>query len=393
MSRKLWGNSMQAVAAGSENAVLVGDLDGRDRLATPALIVDLDALEGNLAAVAERCRASGVALRPHVKGHKCVELGRRQLASGAIGLSCTTLAEAELMVTAGAESLLITSPVIGRVRTSRLSALASRVADIIVAVDDYESLAPLAGIRTASGQLLRILVDLDVGQRRTGVPVDNIDDVASLAGATAASPGLSFAGLQAYYGHLQAIPLFAERAEKARAAQAQIALCVARLAANGLAPQIVSGGGTGTLLVDTVSAPFTEVQPGSYPFLDAQYQREELTPDGTSILRGSLLVRGRVVSASQRDRVTIDIGMKAASTDGGPPLLVAPADVDAEYVFAGDEHGFLLIAEGSRRPRLGESVELIPSHCDTTTNLHAAIHAVRGQKLEAIWPIGARGVW
>ncbi len=383
---------MQKVAPALESAALVGDASGRERLATPALLVDLECLEGNLSAVVERCRRTNVSLRPHVKGHKCVELARRQLESGAIGLSCTTLAEAELMVEAGAESLLITSPV-GSFRAGRLAGLVKRVREVVAVCDDRAGLEALSKAADAAGRPLQVLVDIDVGQRRTGVPAADHAGMLEVARAVESTAGLVFAGLQAYYGHLQSVPGYRDRSGRVREAQRLIADCVAALKRDGLEPRIVSGGGTGTLLVDTEDAPFTEIQPGSYPFLDVQYGNEELTPDGSAMLRQSLFVRGRVVSARQADRVTIDVGMKAVSTDGGPPVLARPGDVKATYAFAGDEHGFLMPEEGTRAPALGEAVELIPSHCDTTTNLHAAIHAVRGDVLEGLWPIGARGAW
>jgi D-serine deaminase-like pyridoxal phosphate-dependent protein len=160
-----------------------------------------------------------------------------------------------------------------------------------------------------------------------------------------------------------------------------------------LHPRIVSGGGTGTLLIDSDASPFTELQPGSYPFLDVQYGRTVLTPDGRPWLEAALFVRGRVVSANQLDRVTVDIGMKAMATDAGPPLLRHPTGLAADYGIAGDEHGFLFIPADAQRPGLGATVEMIPGHCDTTVNLYDSIHAVRGDVLEAIWPIGARGSW
>ena len=375
------------------NHALIGMPSSRAALQTPALVVDLDLLERNLALVTEHCRRAGKALRPHVKGHKCPDLARRQVAAGAIGLSCTTLAEAELMVDSGAPSLLITSTMVDPGRTGRLASLIRRVPEVIAVVDDEAALAGLAQSAASANAQLRVLVDLDVGQHRTGISVADTRRIVALAMAIEQTPGLIFNGLQAYYGHLQGVPEFAERAALARARQAELRSVIDVLTEAGLPPRIVSGGGTGTLLVDTDKSPFTELQPGSYPFLDLQYGGEALTPDQRLWLSASLFVRGRVISTNQPDRVTVDIGMKAIATDAGPPALRDPAEFAADYMFAGDEHGFLMISPAGERPALGSTVELIPGHCDTTVNLHAVIHAVRDQVLEAIWPIGARGVW
>ncbi len=375
------------------NHGLIGMPGSRAALQTPALVVDLDLLERNLALVTEHCDRAGKSLRPHVKGHKCLELARRQVTAGAIGLSCTTLAEAELMVQSGAPSLLITSTMVDPGRTGRLASLIRRVPEVVVVVDDEAALEGLAESAASANARLRVLVDLDVGQRRTGISVVDVRRIIALAMAIERTPGLIFNGLQAYYGHLQGIPGFAERAASARARQAELRSVVDALTESELPPRIVSGGGTGTLLIDTDESPFTELQPGSYPFLDLQYGGEALTPDQRLWLTASLFVRGRVISTNQPDRVTVDIGMKAIATDAGPPALRDPAEFAANYMFAGDEHGFLMISAAGERPMLGSTVELLPGHCDTTVNLHAVIHAVRGQVLEAIWPIGARGVW
>ena len=382
---------MESGEAPPVNAMLVGDPEGREKLATPALLVDLDSLEGNLEAAASICREHGIALRPHTKGHKCLEIARRQIDLGAAGLCCTTLAEAELMAKTGVSSILVTSPVVGDADMARLADLHQRVPQILCVVDDEAPLPALGSAARKAGGKFDVLVDVDVGQKRTGAPT--IDSVATVALGVEATAGLTFAGIQAYYGHLQAIAMYRDRADKARLSQAYVSGCIQRLREAGLEPGIVSGGGTGTLLVDVESGVFTELQLGSYPLLDAQYQREQLTPDDSPLFTPSLFVRGKVVSARQPGRVTINVGMKAVSTDGGPALLVIPHNLRADYQFAGDEHGFLIILGRAERPALETAVELVPAHCDTTTNLHAVIHAVRGQKLEAIWPIAARGVW
>lgn len=373
------------------NRELIGAAGGRDRLVTPALLVDADILERNLRRATAAATRAGKALRPHVKGHKCVELARLQLAAGAAGLACATLAEAELMAASGAQSLLLTSPVLDPGKLDRFFALHARVPELIVVADEPAGLDLLD--RAGPARPLAVLIDLDVGQQRTGVPVRDLDQIRALQAAIEARPSLRFAGLQAYYGHLQGVVAFAERAARAREQQERVEAVIEALAADGVRPGIVSGGGTGTLLVDNAGGPFTELQAGSFPFLDRQYGRQELTSGKEDWLEPALFVASRVVSSRQPARVTIDAGMKAVSTDGGPASLVRPAGVAAEYAVAGDEHGFLLLGDGSPRPRLGDVVELQPGHCDTTVSLHRWLHVVRGETVEAIWPIEANGHW
>lgn len=374
-----------------ENAVHIGDSAGRTKLATPALVLDLEAFEANVAAAVALAADAGMTLRSHVKGQKCIAIADRLLAAGVSGLCCTTLAEAELVAQTACPSVLVTSPVVGPSMIDRLVGLSGRVPEVLSVVDNAGSVEEIGRAFGAAGRTGGVLVDIDVGQRRTGVP--DRASLLTLAKTAADTPHLRFAGIQAYYGHLQGIADYAERAEKAHAAQAEIAACVALLAEAGLPPGIVSGGGTGTAEIDAQSGPFTELQLGSFAFMDAQYRAVQITQDGTVLFRPALFVRGRVVSNRQPDRVTIDVGMKAISFDGGPGIVVLPEGIDAEYAFAGDEHGFIA-ASGKAPPlALGEGVEIIPSHCDTTVNLHGAIHAVRGTALEAIWPVAARGVW
>lgn len=373
------------------NAVLVGDHQGRTKLSTPALLLDLEAFEANVAAAGQLAAGAGMSLRPHVKGQKCRAMADRLIAAGVCGLSCATLAEAELMTRTAAPSVLITSPIVGAAMIDRLVVVTGGSAEVLAVVDNEGAVDALEQALARVDRSIGILVDIDVGQRRTGVP--NRATLEAVARRVAAAPHLRFAGIQAYYGHLQAIRDYGERAAKARAAQEEIAACVTTLKDAGLAVAIVSGGGTGTVEIDARTGPFTELQLGSFALMDAQYLAVQITESGAPLFRPALFVRGRVVSNRQTDRVTIDIGMKAISVDGGPGIAIFPEGLHADYAFAGDEHGFL--ASGGKAPplALGEAVELIPSHCDTTVNLHFAIHAVRGTALEAVWPIESRGIW
>lgn len=370
---------------------LIGQSNARERLPTPALILDLDHLEANLDTAAARAATFDVRLRPHIKGHKCPEIARLQLQSGAIGLSCATIAEADVAVAAGARSVLLTSPISPN-HASRVAEMALLVEELILVVDNPIQVAWVANVANLAGKTIAVLCDLDVGQRRTGLTTASA--MVAVAERIAGLPLLRFTGIQGYYGHLQGMQRFEERKQAAAAAWKLIAECVTALTSAGLPPEIVSGGGTGTFLIDLDGGPFTELQIGSYVFLDNQYLQVEMgLPEG-SPFAAALFVRGHVVSANQPDRVTVNVGMKALSVDGGPPALVRPDGLHGEFRMAGDEHGFLFPdVTGSRRLQVGDAVEFIPSHCDTTTNLHDCLYVFRRDRLEAIWRVRGRGRW
>ncbi len=337
--------------------------------------------------MAERVARSGRKLRPHAKAHKCSRIGRQQIEAGAIGLCCATVHEAETMAAAGLDGILVTSPVIMPSMVRRLVAVREKIADLTVSADSEVGIDALAKLATRD-RPIGVLVDIDMGQGRTGVA--DQETAVRVARRAADQPSLRFRGVQAYYGHLQHIPALAERLEKAREKWARLATFIDALKAAGLAPEIVSGGGTGTHHLDLEQGPFTELQAGSYLFMDKQYCAIELAPGG-SPFRTSLTIAGRVVSTAQPDRVIVDAGFKAMATDAGPALVASGASTDAVYQFMGDEHGGLRFEGGGTRPALGALVRLVTPHCDPTINLHDRFHVVRGGRLVDIWPVDARG--
>jgi 3-hydroxy-D-aspartate aldolase len=373
------------------NADLIGKAGSRWSLSTPALVLDRAVFAANVATMVDWARAAGCDLRPHVKGPKSVTVGRALVEMGACGLACATLFEAETMVDGGIGDVLITGPIVTERGQRRLAELASR-ATVTAVVDRMEAIAALAALLSGAGAQLRLLVDVDVGQRRTGVVSEQ--DAVRLAAAIERAPELDYAGLQAYYGHLQGIRDFGERRQKAGEQQARIEGFVTRLRSEGLPPRVVTGAGTGTAAIDARSGVFTELQPGSFPFMDAAYEQEDLLGDGTTPLAVSLFVHSTVVSANQTGQVAIDAGMKAIPTDGAPVRFVKGAPAGARYAFAGDEFGFVIF-DGADDGRLevGDQVVCVTPHCDTTANLHAVLHVVEGDELVAIWPIEARGRW
>ena len=369
------------------NAALVGDQDAAARLATPCLLLEADAFEHNLAAMMELVRGHGRQLRPHVKAHKCTAIGRRQLEAGAVGLCCATVREAEVMAEAGLGGLLVTSPVVAPVMIERLARAHDRLGDLAVVVDSAAGVDALAAAFGAD-RPLGVLVEIDVGQGRTGVTAP--EDAVRLARRIEQLPQLRYRGVQAYYGHLQHVPAYADRKAKAAEQWARLRPFLDALGAAGLRPEIVTGGGTGTHLLDLEQGPFSEIQPGSYLFMDKQYGAIELAP-GAARFRTSFSVAARVISANQPDLVVLDAGFKAMATDAGPALVAGGADADATYQFMGDEHGGLRFGAGAARPAVGALVRLVAPHCDPTVNLHDWFHVMQDGRLVDIWPVDARG--
>jgi D-serine deaminase-like pyridoxal phosphate-dependent protein len=356
-------------------------------LATPALVVDLDAFEANLAAMAALVRQAGRQLRPHAKAHKSSAIGRKQIEAGAVGLCCATVREAETMADAGLDGILVTTPVITPPMVGRLVAAAEKIAEFTVVADSLAGIEALAAhARTAKP--VGVLIDIDMGLGRTGLADPR--EAVRLAQRIAELPQLRYRGVQAYYGHLQHVKAIADRHVKVAEQWARLAGFVTALTEAGFRPGIISGGGTGTHKLDLEHGPFTEIQPGSYLFMDKQYGEVEIAPGGSPFAT-SLTVTGRVVSTVQPDRVIVDSGTKSLSTDYGPPLVAAGAPEGATYQFMGDEHGAVKFAPGANRPPLGALIRFVAPHCDPTVNLHDRFHVMKDGRLVDIWPIEARG--
>lgn len=339
-------------------------------LPTPALVVDLDLFEANLQQMQAACSQAGKALRPHAKAHKRVEIARRQREAGAVGVCCATLTELETFSNAGF-SVLLTTPVAAAVKTDRIAALRG---DVTVVVDHAIQVALYDASAAAQGITLDVLVDLDIGDHRTGIPCD--ERAVALAHAIASAKHLRFGGLQAY--SVSGSHTDGHEARRAHSTQAiGRAIEVQReLLRLGFDAKRLTGGSTGTWDIDITIAELTEMQAGSYPLMDVAYRRIGGVP-----FAPAMTVLATVVSASHADRVTVDAGFKAFSTDRpfGPSAVAYP---DATWQWAGDEHGFLL---GTNLPSLGEQVAFIPPHCDPTVNLHQHVYACRGGEVVEVW--------
>jgi D-serine deaminase-like pyridoxal phosphate-dependent protein len=352
-----------------------------EELDTPALLLDLDAFERNVARMAAFFAGKPATIRPHSKSHKCPHIALRQLEAGAIGITCAKLSEAEVMAKAGIRDILVANQVVGRVKIGRATDLAGQC-DLMLAVDDANNVQQLSEACVAKGVTLRVLVEVDIGMARCGVQPGQ--PALDLARRVAKAPGLKLEGLMAYEGHLVMVDDRDERAEKVRAAFEPLGETVALLKRDGLPVEIVSGGGTGTYHI-TSTLPFvTELQCGSYVLMDTKYRT--IQPDFES----ALTVLSTVVSRPVPNRIVTDAGLKSMTIEFGWPRPLDGEGVSVRHL--SEEHGNLDLAEGGRFDgKPGDRIRFMPSHCCTTVNLHEAFHVIQDGKLVDIWPIAARG--
>jgi len=359
--------------------------DSIDDVDTPTLVVDLDAFERNLDLMANAVRGAGVALRPHAKAHKCPNIALAQIERGAVGICCQKVGEAEAFVAAGVRDVLVTNEIVGEAKLVRLAALA-KTAKIGVLVDDAPTVRHIGAAARAAGVSIDVLVEIDVGAHRCGVAPGA--PAATLADAIARTPGISFRGVQAYHGSAQHLRSPEERRAAIASAAALARDTRAAIEAGGVACATVTGGGTGTWQLERDSGVYTEIQPGSYAFMDADYHRNALAPDEHHFEQ-SLFVLATVMSAPARDRAVVDAGLKALAFDSGPPVVYGARGLT--YTKGSDEHGVIAVDAEARPPLIGDRLWLIPGHCDPTVNLYDWIVGVRGTRVECVWPVAARG--
>lgn len=352
---------------------------------TPALVIDLDAMERNIAAMARYAQQHRMALRPHAKTHKCAAIANRQVAAGAVGVCVQKVSEAEALAAGGVADIFISNEVIEPRKLARLAALA-RTTRLAVAVDSALGIDRLAQALRAAGSHAAVFVEIDVGQGRCGV-------AATAAGALAhqvVSNGLPFAGLHAYHGGAQHLRRAAEREAATRHAVTLARSAQAAVTAAGMACPLVTGAGSGSFAFESTSGVYGELQPGSYVFMDRDYNANEPTPNAPAFEQ-ALFVKSQVMSCGLAHAV-VDAGHKASAIDSGLPGIWQQPLLD--FHNGGDEHGILRGPPGALPP-LGSTVWLVPGHCDPTVNLYDRYVAVRGGLasgvIEAFWPVDARG--
>ncbi len=368
---------------------LIGQQGGRKSFNTPVLVIDLDTLERNIAKMAAFANERGIALRPHAKTHKSADIAKKQMAAGAVGVCCAKLGEAEAMADGGIGAILITSPVVSAPAIDRLAKLNARIPDLRVTVDNPANVVALDAAASAADKPLQVLIDIDPGIRRTGV--SSPEAAVEVGQRIHAARSLRYIGVQYYCGREQHIEGYAERRAAIADRTAYLRTVIEALAAIGLVPGVITGGGTGTHRIDAELGVLNELQVGSYVFMDRQYNDCDLTGAGANAppYETSLQIDARVVSANTRGLATIDAGFKAMATDGGPPSVLSGAPAGAPYHFMGDEHG--LVVTGETTLAIGDIVTLAAPHCDPTVNLYDFFHVVRGDTLVDIWQVHGRG--
>lgn len=352
---------------------------------TPCLLLELDAFERNLTRLMDSLRGTGIKLRPHAKSHKCPEIALRQIAQGAVGVCCQKVSEAEALVAGGVGDVLIANEVVGAPKLRRLVELAKR-AEVKVCADDAGNVAALDEAARAAGVTLKVLVEIDVGAHRCGIAPGA--PAVALAQQIGACRNLRFAGLQAYQGAAQHVRKVAERRDAIARAVEDVRTTTRLLNSTGIRCDYVTGAGTGSYMFEAMSSVYHELQAGSYLFMDADYARNEWAESGIPQFEHSLFVWATVMSAPAPQRAIVDAGLKASSVDSGMPRVADYGDV--EYVKASDEHGVLQL-NGATRFKVGAKLKLIPGHCDPTVNLYDWYVCIRNGRVEALWPITARG--
>jgi D-serine deaminase-like pyridoxal phosphate-dependent protein len=364
--------------------LLIGQPGTRDLIPTPAAVLDLDAFERNIMKMSDRAKAAGLALRPHSKSHKTSAIALRQIEAGAVGICCAKLAEAEVMAAAGVSAILVTSPIAGAAQAARAAALALEIPDFRIVIDHPDGAAELAA--AAQGPI-QVLIDVDPGMGRSGV--HDAAQALEVFHAIQAQPNLKFLGVQCYGGHWQHIEGANARAAAVADGMAYLSGVIAALLGAGATIGVVTGGGTGSFAADAAQAVLTEVQPGSYAFMDRDY-RDALKADPDGAFEQALSIAATVISANHPQWVTVDAGLKAFATDGPLPVALTPKFAESAYRFFGDEHGRLMRPDGQTVAR-GERVDFVPPHIDPTLDRYDVIHFVRGDILVEIAPVEARG--
>jgi len=348
-------------------------------IATPALIVDVPALDRNIGRMAGFFAAGACRLRPHVKAHKTPAIARRQLAAGScVGLTCATVSELEAVADL-CDDLLLANEIVSPLKCARIAAVAAS-RRVTVAVDSVEGLDAIARAARSAGTIVGVLVDLNVGQNRCGVLPG--DDAVALAARIAGSDGVSLRGVMGYEGHVQPVRDRRDRQSQAERSMAALVDTAERLRAAGLPCDIVSAGGTGTYDISGRVPGVTEIQAGSYALMDTDYG------DVGVPFEPAFYVLGSIVSRPAPDRCVADAGHKSTTKDHGLPVV--DGIEGATVISLNDEHATIAIPP-EWRGRIGDRIRLRPSHTDPTVNLHDVFYAIEGERVVGVWPITARG--
>jgi D-serine deaminase-like pyridoxal phosphate-dependent protein len=350
-------------------------------LDTPALLVDLDVMEANIARIVAACRAHDIAWRPHSKAHKTPEIAKKQMAAGAIGVTCAKLGEAEVMAAAGIRDILIANQIVGAHKIGRLADLADR-ADPIVCVDNIENLTELDAAFVRAGKRLRVAIEVNIGMNRAGVEPGA--PTVAFAREIAKRPGLRFVGVVGWESHATTIVDAAEKERTVREAVTALVATARACTEAGHRAEIVSCGGTGTFPYCLQQAGVTEVQVGGAIFSDMHYLAHyhvDFAP--------ALTVLATVSSRPTPTRIVVDAGKKTMSGDAAMPEPRGLPPIATIKLSA--EHTKIELQHPSEAPKVGERIEFIVGYSDTTVHLHEEIVGVRGGRIESVWRVAARG--
>ncbi|MCC5960044.1 MAG: DSD1 family PLP-dependent enzyme [Rhodobacteraceae bacterium] len=355
---------------------------------TPCLLLDLNALERNIRKLGDYVRARGLRHRSHGKMHKSVDVQRlQQELGGAVGVCCQKVSEAEAFARGGITDILLSNQVRDPHKIDRLARLPQLGATLTVCIDDLPNVAELSAAVSRHGTKLDCYIELDCGAGRCGVSTP--DEALAIARAIAAAPGLRFTGLQAYNGALQHLPTAARRAQAFTRVTQIVRDTIAVLHDAGLPPEQVSGAGSGSYYLEADSGLFTELQCGSYAFMDASYaavEGEGSLPLGQTF-EPALFLLTSIMSKARPGVAVCDAGLKAQSAESGLPAIHGQAGL--HFTACNDEHG--LIADPQGQLAVNDRLRLVPSHCDPTCNLHDWYVGMRGDVVECLWPVTARG--
>jgi 3-hydroxy-D-aspartate aldolase len=375
------------------NESLIGQPGSRIALDTPALVLDLDKLDANIRSMATHAESRNYQLRPTVKIHKSVDIARRQVDAGAVGMCCATLSEAEVMVAGGIPGVMLFTSVVSEPKLQRLAALNAQAKDLIVVTDDLGIVAQLGKAISPTGHTLQVMADFELGGGRTGLAEE--ESVVALARRIRETEGLEFVGIQAYNGEGLSEPDYDSRRKVVLERAQQAAQLVARFDAEDLHPRIVSGGGTGSHDIDSETGVFTEIQVGSYVFMDVYYMDAVMRRNEPHPFKPALTVLGTVISAAQPSFVITDVGLKEIDGAFGPirPSVANGAPSGARYSLVGDDLGRIDFANEGEGLTIGAKFELLAPHCYQTVNLYSVYHCVAGDELVDIWPIDALRSW
>ena len=348
-----------------------------ERIDTPALVIDRDKLEKNMLTMQRLTEEKGISLRPHYKSHKCAELARMQIEMGAVGMTCAKLSEAIDLADAGIEDILIANQIVDKKRIARVAELA-KDCKLTLCVDDAHNVDELSAAATAAGSEIGVLVEYEIGMNRCGVATHK--EVRALAEQITRAPGLRFEGLQAYAGHMSHEPDEAVRRKESERSGADLKRLIEELEADGITVRTLSGGSTGTSLIKAEDRLYTELQAGSYLFMDATYRHLGLP------FLNSLFILTTVLSVKDGLAV-VDAGVKSCGIDQGMPI---PVGFTAERIEACEEH--FQIFSPDKNFAVGDKVLLMPAHCCSTVNLYDKMYLVKDKKVSARLSVSARGL-